>query len=68
MPRLDGTGPAGQGKMTGRGMGKCEGAFNEQGNRRGMGGGFGGACGRRRGMGGGRCFNNNTNVQAGDQK
>ncbi len=26
MPRLDGTGPMGQGPMTGRGMGNCSGA------------------------------------------
>lgn len=26
MPKLDGTGPQGQGPMTGRGMGKCAGA------------------------------------------
>ncbi|MDD3711458.1 MAG: DUF5320 domain-containing protein [Patescibacteria group bacterium] len=50
MPRLDGTGPAGKGKMTGRGMGKCEEASsNRQGDRFGV-----GACGRRRGMGRGR--------------
>lgn len=68
MPRLDGTGPAGQGKMTGRGMGKCEGASSKQGSGSKMNGGFGGGCGRRRGMGRGGCFNNDTNVQAGDQK
>ena len=51
MPRLDGTGPAGKGKMTGRVMGKCEEAsFGRQGN------GFGaGTYGRGRGRGRGRC-------------
>lgn len=43
MPRLDGTGPAGQGPMTGRGMGPC-------------GAGYGYGRGRGRGMGYGRCF------------
>ena len=62
MPRLDGTGPAGEGKMTGRGMGKCEGASEKQGGNIGM-----NACGRRRGMGRGRCFNN-ANTQVSDQK
>jgi len=38
MPKLDGTGPAGQGSMTGRGMGSCGGGM-----RRGW-----GCCGRRR--------------------
>lgn len=41
MPKLDGTGPAGAGPMTGRGLGPC-----------GAGQGFG----RGRGMGYGRCF------------
>jgi hypothetical protein len=36
MPKLDGTGPAGQGPMTGRGMGNCGGGM-----RRGFGFGFG---------------------------
>jgi len=44
MPRLDGTGPSGQGSMTGRGMGYCvESAANPNyfGAGRGVGGGFG---------------------------
>ncbi|GEM_PF-1382957 len=62
MPKLDGTGPAGEGKMTGRGMGKCEDASENQGGGAGI-----GACGRRRGMGRRRYFNN-TNTQTNDQK
>jgi len=50
MPRGDGTGPAGQGAMTGRGMGFCAG-FNSPGF---MNGGFGRGMGR--GFGGGRGF------------
>ena len=46
MPKLDGTGPQGQGAMTGRGCGKCNGA---QGTSMGMGRGLG--C-----RGGGRGF------------
>ena len=42
MPRRDGTGPMGQGSMTGRGMGLCGGGF-----RRGMGFGRGQGQGRR---------------------
>jgi len=48
MPRGDGTGPNGQGSMTGRGMGFCAG-FNAPGF---MNGGFG----RGRGLGRGRGF------------
>jgi len=44
MPGLDGTGPAGKGKLTGRQLGNCEGAFPRG---RGL-----GPCGR--GMGRGR--------------
>ena len=47
MPRGDGTGPAGQGSMTGRGMGFCTG-FNAPGF---MNPGFGGGFGRGRGFG-----------------
>jgi len=51
MPQGDGTGPAGQGSMTGRGMGFCAGlnapGFMNGGFRRGMGRGFG----RGRGFG-----------------
>ena len=50
MPRGDGTGPAGQGAMTGRGMGFCAG-FNSAGF---MNGGFGRGMGR--GFGRGRGF------------
>jgi len=52
MPRGDGTGPAGQGSMTGRGMGFCAG-FNVPGF---MSGGFGRGMGRGLGMGRGRGF------------
>ena len=45
MPQGDGTGPAGQGSMTGRGMGYCAGydapGFVNSGFRRGMGRGLG---------------------------
>lgn len=37
MPRQDGTGPMGQGSMTGRGMGPCRGGIRGRGMRRGMG-------------------------------
>jgi hypothetical protein len=47
MPRGDGTGPAGQGSMTGRGMGFCAG-FNSAGF---MNGGFGRGRGLGRGFG-----------------
>lgn len=49
MPRMDGTGPMGQGAMTGRGMGNCQ----ENGNakRLGVGYGKGVGCGRGNGMG-----------------
>jgi len=40
MPKLDGTGPAGKGAGTGRGMGKCDGVGVRK-----------GCCGRPRGMG-----------------
>ena len=53
MPNLDGTGPNGQGPLTGRGAGDCEG-IRPMGGRR-MGRGFG--RGQGRGQGRGRCFN-----------
>ncbi|KJS18236.1 MAG: hypothetical protein VR69_01345 [Peptococcaceae bacterium BRH_c4b] len=40
MPRFDGTGPAGSGKMTGRGMGKCMGVNGMPGDRENTGQGF----------------------------
>ncbi len=49
MPGLDGTGPMGQGAMTGRGMGNCQGNSNMQ--RLGVGYGKGVGCGRGNGMG-----------------
>lgn len=59
MPRLDGTGPAGQGPLTGRGMGNCIGARNvgygygyRPGYGRGLGMGFGRRAGFGRGYGG----------------
>lgn len=42
MPRQDGTGPNGQGSMTGRGLGPCG-----RGMRRGFGRGMGWRCGGR---------------------
>ncbi|MDD4352352.1 MAG: DUF5320 domain-containing protein [Candidatus Gracilibacteria bacterium] len=50
MPNFDGTGPQGQGPLTGRGMGKCAGA---------KGGGLGRGMGRRAGRG---CIYNNVSV------
>ena len=47
MPRFDGTGPMGQGPMTGGGRGTCRGGMNS---------GFGGRCGRGLGMGRGAGF------------
>ena len=44
MPKLDGTGPQGQGPMTGRGCGKCNGS---QGTGMGVGRGLGCRGGRR---------------------
>lgn len=40
MPRRDGTGPLGQGAVTGRGFGNCTDAFAEFGFGRGRGNGF----------------------------
>ena len=52
MPQRNGTGPAGQGPMTGRGMGPCEGSDTSgivnPGFGRGFGRGMGGGCPRRR--------------------
>lgn len=52
MPRLDGTGPMGQGAMTGRGMGNCQG--NQQ--RLGVGNGRCNKNGNGRGNGQGMSF------------
>ncbi|NIV97652.1 hypothetical protein GWN26_00245, partial [Candidatus Saccharibacteria bacterium] len=47
MPRFDGTGPQGQGPMTGRGMGRCADAQRPGwGQGRGMGRGAGRGMGR----------------------
>ena len=57
MPGFDGTGPLGQGAMTGRGMGNCNPAWNTYqagsvyGYGRGRGRGLGRGCGPGRGMG-----------------
>ena len=73
MPRFDGTGPMGQGPMTGRGMGPCNpnarpgyGRGYGQGRGRGMGQGYG------RGRGRGFCWYNpwrwfNDRNDSGDQ-
>ncbi len=45
MPNFDKTGPAGQGPMTGRGMGACAGVQQSGGMGRGRGMGFGGGMG-----------------------
>lgn len=50
MPRQDGTGPMGQGQMTGRGLGPCNAKATETDNTL-YGRGFGGSCGRGRGCG-----------------
>ena len=69
MPGFDKTGPAGQGPMTGRGMGNC--VSGENGNvQRPMGRGLGLGGGRGRGCGNGRGFRNRVNtapVQSNDQ-
>ncbi|HPY95753.1 MAG TPA: DUF5320 domain-containing protein [Candidatus Cloacimonadota bacterium] len=61
MPRGDGSGPLGQGPLTGRRMGNCQ-VNNERGGFfRGLGSFFGYGCGRGRGRGfagQGRGFNN----------
>ncbi len=46
MPQRNGTGPAGQGQMTGRGMGPCEGSDTSRVVNPGFGGGFGRGMGR----------------------
>lgn len=51
MPRYDGSGPWGQGPMTGRGMGPCNPHYRG-GFGAGFGGGWGRGMGRRRGGGG----------------
>ncbi len=53
MPAMNGTGPMGQGALTGRGMGACAGNMRSTGGR-----GMGGASGMRggRGFGCGRGF------------
>jgi hypothetical protein len=53
MPGLNGTGPQGQGPLTGRGMGYCQGAAGA-----GAGAGFGRGMGRGMGFGRGRGFRN----------
>jgi hypothetical protein len=49
MPRFDGTGPTGQGPLTGKGMGNCPGASSD--SRKGMGFGRGFGRGFCRGFG-----------------
>ncbi|MFA4999805.1 MAG: DUF5320 domain-containing protein [Patescibacteria group bacterium] len=50
MPRMNGTGPLGQGPMTGRGLGNCAGAQKSASSSRGR--GLGRGCGRGCGRGG----------------
>ncbi len=59
MPSLNGTGPTGQGPMTGRGMGRC-------GNGQNAGFGYGQGFGRGYGQGQGRrqFFSNANNLSA----
>ncbi|MDD5456266.1 MAG: DUF5320 domain-containing protein [Candidatus Margulisbacteria bacterium] len=54
MPRRDGTGPMGQGPMTGRGMGACAPNTGSIRNFFGFGRGRGAGMGHSRGMGLGR--------------
>lgn len=55
MPRFDGTGPLGQGSMTGRGLGKCNPANTDEKVIYGVGrGGIPYGCGQGRMFGGGR--------------
>lgn len=55
MPRLDGTGPLGEGSMTGRGLGKCNPENTDAKVIYGIGrGGIPYGCGRGRMFGGGR--------------
>jgi len=56
MPRFDGTGPAGAGQMTGRGLGPCGGAAQYGVRGQGMGLGMGRRCGYGRGAGFGRGY------------
>ncbi len=58
MPRGDGTGPAGQGPLTGRGAGRCAGNDVPGYGNGFFGRGFGFARGLGRGMGFGRSFGN----------
>lgn len=61
MPRGDGSGPLGQGPLTGRRMGNCQVSNERGGFFRGLGSFFGYGCGRGRGRGfagQGRGFNN----------
>lgn len=66
MPAYDGNGPQGQGPMTGRGMGNCEGVGPATGYGFGFGRGQGRRCGR--GMGRGRGFGFNQPITAVDEK
>jgi len=54
MPKFDGTGPQGQGPMTGRGMGPCAMPIGRQGSGYGYGRGYGMGFGRTAMMGYGR--------------
>ena len=53
MPQLDGTGPRGEGKMTGRGLGNCD-TGNTQNKNLGRGRGLGRGLGQGRGQAKGR--------------
>lgn len=70
MPNYDKTGPAGQGSMTGQGLGSCAG--NQQANSATFAGrGMGLGLGFRRGRGAGCCgrgFRNNNAVSLEDQE
>ncbi|MCK5686740.1 DUF5320 domain-containing protein [bacterium] len=72
MPGRNRTGPQGEGPMTGRGAGLCNGnsgAGNGMGRGRGLGLGRGQGRGRGNGMGFGNGFgNNSSNVNNGDKE
>ena len=57
MPRLDGTGPQGNGAMTGRGQGRCNPAGSFYGSDSAIGTAGGRSCGRGRGAGTGTGLN-----------
>lgn len=69
MPGLDGTGPFGQGPMTGRGLGLCGGGARRRAFAFGVGrAGIPWGCGRGRVWGGGRGFWGRSRFNSVDEK